>query len=1048
MSAAALAILFRARRDSKHCDFATIPVDCAIVLSPLLIMSYVLLRFLRLLPFCLFFSAASLAGDQSQITRKWDPDVLGNHRFVLRVNQSADAVWAHLDWQRRDQNPQSKDLTVVDAHTGLQVRNVIRIQIDREAGDLLFQPQSGPGEYYVYYLPYTGKPQSSYPKVSYPPPHQSADATWTERIGATDHVAVLSRRASFPAADVVGYEAINDFEGFTEMERIASREQTSDLLAKHPDSSYFVFPEDRSRSIRMISDIPERWAKGGPETPFQGTASPGEYYSFQLGVWAVRASLSEVRVTFSDLSGEKRKNAIPSKRFNCINQGGVDHEGRAFVHQVNVAMGSVLALWCGVDVPEDISPGQYTGDITIAAKDTPSKRVKLTLQVSGDAIRNHGDDEPDRLSRIRWLDSTLAQDDGIVPPYTPVVVQKNSLHILGRTMALGADGLPRSIESYFDETMTEMAKAPRELLAAPISLSILNTAGHPIPWTPSLPRFLEQHEGRAAWEAASNVGPLQVNVHGEMEFDGSVTYSVAVRALRETKLQDIQLKLPFKADVARYVMGLGLQGGTRPASFDWKWNVKHNQDGAWIGDVNAGLQFRLQDDRYSRPLNTNFYLSKPLVMPKSWDNEDRGGCTFRSENPIYLVTCSSGPRMMTAGEVQHYDFHLLLTPFHLINPAKQWRTRFYHAFKPIDEVAAANANTINVHHGTAINPYINYPFLRAPQMKAYVDEAHASGMKVKIYYTIRELSNHAPEIFALRSLGDEIIADGPGKGGPWLQEHLEDHYITGWHVPEFDDSAVVTTGISRWHNFYVEGLRWLVENVGIDGLYLDDVAFDRVTMKRVRKVLARGRPDPMIDLHSANQFDANDGFASSANLYLEHFPYIDRLWFGEYFDYNSSPDYWLVEMSGIPFGLMGEMLQDGGNPWRGMVFGMTDRLPYSGDPRPLWRFWDEFGLQNTRMIGYWVPNTPVRTGRPDVLATVYKCGNRALVALASWAPGPVDVKLAIDWKGLGISPDHARIGAPAIDKFQDAAKFTPSQSIHVLPGKGWLLVLDEGVVHK
>ena len=30
-------------------------------------------------------------------------------------------------------------------------------------------------------------------------------------------------------------------------------------------------------------------------------------------------------------------------------------------------------------------------------------------------------------------------------------------------------------------------------------------------------------------------------------------------------------------------------------------------------------------------------------------------------------------------------------------------------------------------------------------MKAYIDEAHAEGLKVKIYYTVRELSNRAPE---------------------------------------------------------------------------------------------------------------------------------------------------------------------------------------------------------------------------------------------------------------------------------------------------------------
>ena len=88
------------------------------------------------------------------------------------------------------------------------------------------------------------------------------------------------------------------------------------------------------------------------------------------------------------------------------------------------------------------------------------------------------------------------------------------------------------------------------------------------------------------------------------------------------------------------------------------------------------------------------------------------------------------------------------------------------------EAAATGANTLNVHHANAINPYINYPFLRPAEMKAYIDEAHARGLKVKIYYTVRELSNRAPELFALRSLGDEILSQGPGGGFSWLQEHL------------------------------------------------------------------------------------------------------------------------------------------------------------------------------------------------------------------------------------------------------------------------------------
>jgi hypothetical protein len=259
-------------------------------------------------------------------------------------------------------------------------------------------------------------------------------------------------------------------------------------------------------------------------------------------------------------------------------------------------------------------------------------------------------------------------------------------------------------------------------------------------------------------------------------------------------------------------------------------------------------------------------------------------------------------------------------------------------------------------------------------------------------------------------------------------------------VPALKDAAVVTSGVSRWHNYYVEGLDWLVRNVGIDGLYIDDVAFDRTTMKRVRKVLDRGRPGALIDLHSANQFNPRDGFANSANLYLEHFPYLDRLWFGEYFDYNSQPDFWLTEVSGIPFGLMGEMLQDGGNPWRGMVYGMTGRLPRV-DTTPLWKAWDEFGLPDARMVGYWVAHAPVTTGRPDVLATSYVRDGRTMVALASWASEPVNVALEIDWAALGLDAAKASIVAPAIEKFQEATTFTAGSPIPVDPGKGWLLVI-------
>jgi hypothetical protein len=524
-------------------------------------------------------------------------------------------------------------------------------------------------------------------------------------------------------------------------------------------------------------------------------------------------------------------------------------------------------------------------------------------------------------------------------------------------------------------------------------------------------------------------------------------YQVKVTALQDVALKEITMHIPFVKYFAKYMMGLGQKGGTRPEDFKWKWDVAHkNQDGGWIGNVNAGLQYSLRDENYVRPLNTNFYLQKPLLLPTSWGNAEKGGVDVVKKNGGILVNNYSGEREMKKGETLYYNFTLLVTPFHPIDTDFQWATKFFHKYENLDSIKATGATVVNIHHATPINPWLNYPFIEWKKMKDYIDYAHKIGLKVKIYNTIRELSDHAYETFPLRSLGHEIYSSGKGGGFSWLQEHVDSDYIAAWFVPEIKDAAIVNSGVSRWHNYYVEGMNWLTQNVGIDGIYLDDVAFDRVTMKRIKRVLTKDGHPGIIDLHSANQYNKSDGFNNSANLYMEHFPYLNRLWFGEYFDYEKNgPDFFLTEVSGIPFGLMGEMLQGGGNPWRGMIYGMTNRMPWSdnADPRPIWKVWNDFGMTGSKMIGYWSDNCPVKTDNDKVLATVYKKDGSALISIASWADADVDVQLLIEWKKLGIDPSKATITAPEVKNFQSPKSFGMNEKIRVEKGKGWLLVVKE-----
>ena len=53
--------------------------------------------------------------------------------------------------------------------------------VTREAGDLVFQPQTAPGDYYVYYLPFLMTGRSNYPTIDYPKPVDWADTEWLAR---------------------------------------------------------------------------------------------------------------------------------------------------------------------------------------------------------------------------------------------------------------------------------------------------------------------------------------------------------------------------------------------------------------------------------------------------------------------------------------------------------------------------------------------------------------------------------------------------------------------------------------------------------------------------------------------------------------------------------------------------------------------------------------------------------------------------------------------------------------------------------------------------
>ena len=73
-----------------------------------------------------------------------------------------------------------------------------------------------------------------------------------------------------------------------------------------------------------------------------------------------------------------------------------------------------------------------------------------------------------------------------------------------------------------------------------------------------------------------------------------------------------------------------------------------------------------------------------------------------------------------------------------------------------------------------------------------------------------------------------------GTVNPRLAKYLDGDFITAWRGKMHTDrlsnnmeATVMAAPMSRFNNYFIEGLQWLLEKTHIDGLYFDDVAFDR-----------------------------------------------------------------------------------------------------------------------------------------------------------------------------------------------------------------------------
>lgn len=851
----------------------------------------------------------------------------------------------------------------------------------------------------------------------------------------------------------------------SEMRKPASDAALQKLLKENPAEGYFCFTENRAYDIRMADSIPARWTERpvGSRKILEDKCAPGEFYTWQIGIFTPYRDLEQVSVVFSALKNEKG-DRIPATALRCFNLEGVDTQGKTFRKELNVPKGKVQALWIGTDVPVTAS-GTYKGTVTVKTASEAPVEIEYALTVEGAPIPNHGDDDGWRKTRLRWLDSDMGIAAEPTAPYIPVSVQKQTISWLGGSLELAASGLPKAITTRYDQSNQLDASVANPVIDGEMRFVIETANGREV-LKPGSMRITKKDDSAVSWEVSQKNKDFEVKCYGTFGFDGLADYRLEVKSLGDLRVKDIRLEVPYTAYASKYMMGLGHKGGFRPDSLiSWRWDTDKHQDRVWLGNVNAGLNFRFMDENFQRPLVNIYYSLGKLNLPASWGNDNKGGIDIAKERDERVVLAAySGERQMSKGDVLHYSFSMLVTPVKPLDLNAMATERFYHSNSDlsdtyIEQAEESGANYINIHHKKDNYPFINYPYHDAstPDLKQFVKEAHQKDIGVRVYYTTRELTVKIPELWALRSLGSEVIHDGPGKdtrtlihrNGPneWLNKHLATNFIPAWYNAFREgkyagdmDISVITTPDSRWNNYYLEGLDWMVKNIGIDGIYIDDSALDHQTLQRARRILDADGKRRLIDIHSWNHMNQWAGYANSLNIYMDLLPYVDRIWMGEGFPAGNTLDFWMVEMSGIPYGVMSETL-DAKNIYRGMVYGMLPRLPWSGNPVPMWELWDEFGMKDARMRGYWDDRCPVKTGNENLPATVYVNGDKALVAIANWTDLVQQGELTIDENLLGFTPSKAYL--PRIERTQWGGGFNLKRSFELTGRDGLLIWLEK-----
>ena len=659
-----------------------------------------------------------------------------------------------------------------------------------------------------------------------------------------------------------------------------------------------------------------------------------------------------------------------------------------------------LAYVSGVVPLSNLAPGTYS--TTLTAYDKTGKTV-FTRQTNFE--------KKDPAKDFAWWNTSMGNAAKVLAPWTPVRYSNGKFGVWGRSIQLGAAGLPSQISSQGIDILSSGAQLTADFGGKVVSAS--NIAVKPV----STANY------RTVLATDSNLKTIGVHTVTTVEYDGMYKVTMTLTPRGKVSVNSLKVIVPLRGDLATYLHanGDGIRTGYDirflPTQKQGElWNSKQVEGQpmvvgsfipyVWVGDTKAGLCWFADSDEGWTPNN---------AVPAITVQRESAQTTNLVLNLIGAPETLSGPRTIT--------FAFEATPVKPMDSG--WRMNTWWTGDSFKDWAQVESQG---HAGDEGLIFSSIPFPLDPAAsKAMVEARH---QEMDSIFGVAKYHANAVPYFEHINMGDQFVPELAYFGDEW-RTNVTRGLAYGKSLQDF-----MVYHVGNW-----------AKDCGIDGFYIDNVApiadnnvesgrgyrlpdgriqpsyqmFDtRTYLLRMRAALAEQGKSGKFVMHITDHMIAP--WVESADVALDGedhviYPEMNR-------DFM---DFWTLERMRLDYpeqwGTPVNFLQEYQGSWdpaklktairayTGMML-LDDTLASAnpnGNNQELWQARDRFGIEadDVKFVPYWLKDGSLKSLTPGVYSSGWTRPvgpglNKLMLAVVNTGEGqPASVEINTQLLNLG-----------------------------------------------